>query len=58
VFRGSLLAWVPGLKAGYTAGLWFTLHYLETYIEALKERWVQAGPGIAGTVLCCGQLCL
>lgn len=44
MFGGRLLAWLPGLKAGYTASLRFTLHCLETYIEALKERWVQATP--------------
>lgn len=29
---------------GTWAGLWFTLYWLESYSETLKERWVQAIP--------------
>lgn len=50
-----MLAWVPGLEVGYTAGLWFILHWPEAYSEALKERWVQAIPlGQALLGLCHG----
>lgn len=39
-----LLAWVPGLEAGYTVGVQFILHCPEAYSGALKERRVQAIP--------------
>lgn len=37
-----LLAWVPGLEAGYTVSLQFILHCPEASSGALKERRVQA----------------
>lgn len=54
MFGGRLLAWLPGLKAGYTADLWFILHCLETYIEALKGK-VGSGNTLGQALLglCC-----